>query len=147
MRLNRLRLKRMKGREEAMAKAPAGIEDLDLESLSDGELQELMQRSREALSDRVNRRIDEFRLLAREAGFEVTLTKIGEGEPRRRRRRAPAEEGEGEDQRRMVAPKYQNPNNLSEKWSGRGRKPKWVEEKLAQGRTLADLAIAAGGAG
>src|SRR3712207_1940232 len=99
------------------------------------------------MSNRVSQRLDEFRQLAREAGFEVTLTKMGEGEPRRRRRRATTEEGDGEDQRHAVAAKYQNPDNPSEKWSGRGRKPKWVEEKLAQGRELSDLAIpeAAGG--
>jgi DNA-binding protein H-NS len=127
-----------------MARAPAGIEDLDLESLSDGELREVIRRARETMSNRVNHRLDEFRLLAHEAGYQVTITKIGEGEPRRRRRRAPSEEGEGEDQRRVVAPKYQNPDNPIERWSGRGRKPKWVEEKLAGGRTLADLAISRG---
>jgi DNA-binding protein H-NS len=68
---------------------------------------------------------------------------VGEGEPRRRRR-ATAEAGDGEDQRRSVQPKYQNPDNPGERWSGRGRKPKWVEEKLAQGRELADLAIPSG---
>jgi DNA-binding protein H-NS len=40
-----------------------------------------------------------------------------------------------------VAAKYQNPNNPSEKWTGRGRKPKWVETALAQGATLDLLLI------
>jgi len=40
-----------------------------------------------------------------------------------------------------VAPKYQNPENSSETWTGRGRKPKWVEAALANGKSLDDLAI------
>ncbi len=34
---------------------------------------------------------------------------------------------------------YRDPNNSRNAWSGRGRKPKWVEEYLAQGLTLSDL--------
>ena len=99
------------------------------------------------MSNGVNERVDESRHFARGGALKVTLTKGGGGKPRRRRRRATTEEGDGEDQRHAVAAKYQNPDNPSEKWSGRGRKPKWVEEKLAQGRELSDLAIpeAAGG--
>ena len=127
-----------------MARASVSLDDLNLENLSDGELREVIRKARETMTNRVNQRLDEFRQIAREAGFEVTLTKIGEGKPLRRRRRSAAEEEEGEDRRHEVAAKYQNPDNPSEKWSGRGRKPKWVEEKLAQGRQLADLAIPAG---
>jgi len=37
------------------------------------------------------------------------------------------------------APKYQNPNNAAQTWSGKGKQPKWVEEVLAQGHTLESL--------
>ena len=122
-----------------MAKAPAGIESLDFETMSDQELREVMQRAKETLNARVTSRIEEFRQLAREAGFAVTLTKIGE-EPRRGRRRS--QEGtDGDDRRRDVSAKYRNPDNPAETWAGRGRKPKWVEEKLAHGATLDDLLI------
>lgn len=40
---------------------------------------------------------------------------------------------------RKVAPKYQGKNG--ELWTGRGRRPAWVEAELANGRTLEDLAI------
>lgn len=43
--------------------------------------------------------------------------------------------------RKTVAPKYANPENPAETWTGRGRKPKWVEAALASGKTLTDLAI------
>jgi DNA-binding protein H-NS len=125
--------------------ARAGTEHLDLESMSDGDLRSLIQHARETLSGRITRRIDEFRLMAREAGFEVSVTKIGDGEGRRGRRRSSHDGGgESADQRGAVAPKYRNPSNPSETWSGRGRKPKWVEEQLSAGKSLDGLLIQSG---
>jgi len=40
-----------------------------------------------------------------------------------------------------VAPKYQNPDNKNQKWTGRGRQPHWVQDQLKKGRSLADIAI------
>jgi DNA-binding protein H-NS len=37
--------------------------------------------------------------------------------------------------------KYRHPENPSITWSGRGRKPGWISEGLAAGKTLADFAI------
>ena len=42
---------------------------------------------------------------------------------------------------RTVAAKYRHTENSSLTWTGRGRKPKWVTEALAAGKTLSDLAI------
>ena len=42
-----------------------------------------------------------------------------------------------------VHPKYENPNNPAEVWSGRGRQPRWVREQLKAGRRLDQLLIAA----
>lgn len=42
-----------------------------------------------------------------------------------------------------AAPKYAHPENPTKTWTGRGRKPKWVEEHLAAGGDLSDLAISA----
>lgn len=40
-----------------------------------------------------------------------------------------------------VEPQYQNPADASQVWTGRGRKPKFVEDALAAGKTLDDLRI------
>ena len=40
-----------------------------------------------------------------------------------------------------VKPKYCNPANAEQTWTGRGRKPKWVEEALANNKALDDLLI------
>jgi DNA-binding protein H-NS len=42
---------------------------------------------------------------------------------------------------RKVPIKYQNPDNLAEKWSGRGVKPKWLQHLLSQGRQLTDFEV------
>ena len=41
---------------------------------------------------------------------------------------------------RKVAPKYRDPDT-GDTWSGRGRKPKWLEAKIEAGRTLEDLKV------
>lgn len=40
-----------------------------------------------------------------------------------------------------VAPKYANPEDPTLTWTGRGRKPRWVQESLDSGRQLDDLLI------
>lgn len=45
------------------------------------------------------------------------------------------------DGRSKVAPKYRNPANANETWTGRGRKPKWVEAYLADGGELDKILI------
>lgn len=40
-----------------------------------------------------------------------------------------------------VRPKYRNPNNPAETWSGRGRPPRWLQPQLRSGRKLDDFLI------
>ena len=44
-------------------------------------------------------------------------------------------------EKKTVAPKYRNPADATQTWTGRGRKPKWVVEELATGGTLDDFLI------
>jgi DNA-binding protein H-NS len=43
-----------------------------------------------------------------------------------------------------VVPKFANPDDPSQVWSGRGKRPQWVIEKLASGLALDDLSIGRG---
>jgi DNA-binding protein H-NS len=43
-----------------------------------------------------------------------------------------------------VVPKFANPDDPTQVWSGRGKRPQWVTEKLASGLTLEDLSIGRG---
>lgn len=40
-----------------------------------------------------------------------------------------------------VAPKYRNPANSSETWSGRGKQPRWLAALTASGRRLDEFLI------
>lgn len=43
-----------------------------------------------------------------------------------------------------VLPKYQNPNNPGETWSGRGKRPRWLQAQLRAGKRINDFLIDAG---
>lgn len=40
-----------------------------------------------------------------------------------------------------VAPKYQNPEDRRQTWTGRGRTPRWLAEKVKRGQSTADFLI------
>lgn len=42
----------------------------------------------------------------------------------------------------MVAPKFRNPAQPDQTWSGRGRRPRWVTQLLASGMNIRDFQIA-----
>jgi DNA-binding protein H-NS len=47
----------------------------------------------------------------------------------------------GNKPKKSVKIRYRNPDNFSDTWTGRGRKPKWVEALLESGKTLEDIEI------
>jgi len=40
-----------------------------------------------------------------------------------------------------VAPKYRNPENPKETWTGRGKQPRWLATYVARGRNLGEFVI------
>jgi len=42
---------------------------------------------------------------------------------------------------KKVAPKYRNPANAKETWSGRGKQPRWLAAQTAKGRKLEEFLI------
>lgn len=47
----------------------------------------------------------------------------------------------GKTSRKPVPAKYRNPDDASQTWTGRGRKPLWVVSALANGASLDSLSI------
>ena len=43
--------------------------------------------------------------------------------------------------RRPATAKYANPADPAQTWTGRGRRPRWADAALAEGKSLSDLAI------
>ena len=51
--------------------------------------------------------------------------------------------GRGARKGTKVAPKFRNPDNKLETWTGRGRQPRWLVAKLVKGGKVTDFAIKA----
>ncbi len=49
--------------------------------------------------------------------------------------------GKAKRARTPVAPKYRNPANPAQTWSGRGKRPHWFNDALKAGKKEKDLAI------
>ena len=110
---------------------------MDLSNLNVDQLKDLLKkipseikrRAEEASSAAREAAIDKLKAIAREHGYsleELTGTKK-------------ARKSSGA--RKPVAAKYANPSNSSETWTGRGRKPLWVQAALNQGKSLESLLI------
>jgi len=108
-----------------MAKSSGGI---DLSKLSIEELQNL---ARDIETEIVNRRVmekervlNQMRELANSLGLSLEEFLRQEG-----------------ISSNTVAVKFRHPSNPNLTWSGRGKRPTWVNEALAAGMTLQDLTI------
>ncbi len=41
----------------------------------------------------------------------------------------------------IIKPKYRNPDNSAQTWSGRGHRPKWIVAQLGNGKSLEEMLI------
>lgn len=106
------------------------VNKIDLSALSLEELKQLQNDVAVALHNFEKRKKSEAKAAleatAREYGFKIEDLLGGD---------------KGAKSKAKVAPKYAHPENPELTWTGRGRKPKWVEAALANGKALSDLAI------
>lgn len=105
--------------------------DIDLEQMELKQLRELRGRVDRAIADFEDRRRRNARAAAEEAARQhgFSLADLA-GERPARSGRKPASPA-----------KYANPENPSQTWSGRGRRPGWVQQMLDSGRSLDELAV------
>lgn len=101
----------------------------DLDNMSLKELRELrskVDRSISGFEERKRRAaMAALEDAAREHGF--SLTELTGAKPARRGSK--------------IAPKYANPADASQTWTGRGRRPLWIQAALDSGKSLNDLEI------
>lgn len=86
----------------------------------------------------------EIEKVAKSAGLSLAdLLGGGASAPKRRGRQPKAVGTEAADApvKRKARAKFADPDNPSKKWTGRGRKPQWVVNHLAAGKSLDDLKI------
>ena len=104
--------------------------DLNLNTLSLKELRDLQSQVAKAIAsfeDRKKREaLAEVEEKARTLGFSLAELM---GAQAVLRKRSPA------------TPKYANPSDASDTWSGRGRKPRWFESAMRSGTKPEELAI------
>lgn len=103
---------------------------INVEKLALKELIDLNQRVQKAIVTAKERERSELKQkiaqMAENSGFSVTELFGGRTS------------GRGKGQSIGVA-KYRNPDNPSETWTGRGRKPNWLVARLAKGARLDDF--------
>lgn len=123
----------------------------DLGSKSLSELRKLQTAVQREIAKRQQKSKDavlrEIEKVVRSAGLSVAeLLGTDATEPKRRGRKPKALVAK--DSSDVAAPakrkgraKFANPDDPSKKWTGKGRKPQWVVNHLANGKTLDDLRI------
>ncbi|MEL6609450.1 MAG: H-NS histone family protein [Pseudomonadota bacterium] len=100
---------------------------IDLTSMSKAELQSLQKDVTKAIADFDDRQkrdaLAKLEAQAREMGFSL------------------AELTGAKKAKSTNPPKYRNPENAEQTWTGRGRQPGWVKDLLASGKSLDDALI------
>lgn len=117
-----------------MSKTPAKKEQLDLSNLSLHQLRALMPNVKERIVEleetKCQKAFEKMEAAAAEVGMTAEeLLKFFKKKEKKKTLE-------------NVAPKYKNPNNPEETWSGRGRKPAWIESWLKAGKDLKALEAA-----
>lgn len=104
---------------------------IDLTAMSRKELLQLQDDVEKALKEAEQRERREALKAAEQAAaeFGFSLAELS-GEAKR---------GTGKPSK--TPPKYRNPEDPEQTWSGRGRKPQWVHDALTRGADITDLEI------
>lgn len=109
---------------------PSNLENLPLEELVNlsTDLDGLIRRKRREKSKQIRTQMNE---LARVAGFE-SVEEFIENQGGRLTR---------SDKGVKLPPKYQNPNDPTQTWSGKGPTPKWLREFESKGKNRDEFRI------
>lgn len=107
---------------------------IDLTTMSSKELSDLRSDVEAALKEAVVRDKAQARVAAEKAAaeFGFSLTDVLGGADGARRKA---------DDKTVSPPKYRNPEDAAQTWTGRGRKPAWFNTALANGASPEDLEI------
>lgn len=111
------------------------IEEINLDSYSLDELNNLIEVARKEIDQREQGRLQNIRIQMEKLANSVGMTP---------EEIISSEEGSGLNENctepRKI--KFRNPNNPKQTWSGRGQRPRWLREALDQGASLHDFSIA-----
>ena len=108
---------------------------MDLSNLSLGDLRNLQEQIKQEMKKREQEEVQKAReqilAIAQSVGITVKdlISAAGRGGKS-------GNAGTG-----SVAPRYRNPADASQQWTGRGRQPKWVKEWVEGGKSLDKLRV------
>jgi DNA-binding protein H-NS len=98
--------------------------------LSETDLADVIAKAEKELQVRKDKKrkevIAEIKQLAGSIGVNVEISEPGRKSSRKGQK---------------VPPKYQNPDNPLQQWSGRGMKPNWLKELLDKGKAIEEFEI------
>jgi DNA-binding protein H-NS len=105
---------------------------VDIKNLNHSQLKDLISKAQirqtELSKEKIVKLRDKVLALIKAEGY--TFDEIfGQGRGKAKRASSP------------VAPKYRNPSNAAQTWSGRGKRPHWFNDALKAGKKEKDLAI------
>lgn len=108
---------------------------VQLDNLSIEELEEVISSARQRIEEKreeaVARARADIERIAASTGYSLEDL-LGMNRPRPRAAARP---------HRPVAEKYRNPRDPSQSWSGRGKRPRWLQDLLEKGATLESLQV------
>lgn len=100
----------------------------DFALMSVDELWDIYQKAEAILAKKIATELDELKRRLAQLGAEVQSgPRANRKDPERHSKRRPYPK---------VLPKYQNPAQPSETWSGRGRVPRWLAAQLSAGKKI-----------
>ncbi|HKE48730.1 MAG TPA: H-NS histone family protein [Rhodanobacteraceae bacterium] len=104
---------------------------INIRNLNHSQLTDLIQRARARQQELAKEKATKLRAkisaMVRAEGFAIEDVFAGSGARR--------------GVRRKVKPKYRNPVDPSQTWTGRGKRPRWYSAALASGKKEKDLLI------
>lgn len=109
----------------------------NIKALSETDLNDIVQQAQTRLNELQQEKLakveQEFVRLAASVGktpLEIVQGMLPSGQPTKGPRKS------------KNPPKYCNPENIAQTWTGIGKRPNWVHEALARGVSLESMAIA-----
>ncbi len=121
------------------------VSTINLEDLDLNDLNSLINRIQSVIRKKETARIKQFRdeakSIARAQGISVEelLKSFTQGKTSGKKRGR--KKMSSKTVRKKVAPKYRNPENSEETWTGRGQSPLWIRAKLEAGASKDDFLI------
>jgi DNA-binding protein H-NS len=109
----------------------SAMSNIDLAGYTLGELKGLQHDIERMIKERQQQEVQKAReqilAIAKQVGVSIEEL-LGNAEEKAKTRSA-----------QKVQPKYQNPKDASQTWTGRGRQPRWIAKELETGKKIVDF--------